>query len=107
MSWLSDAKFAIRAMWKAPGLSTAGIIALAMGIGANTAIFSLADALLFKPLSVPDDRGVEVLTETPPGKPDLPNTVAPANYLDWASQNRSFEQMAAFEWWGMALTSGG
>jgi putative ABC transport system permease protein len=103
----SDIRFAIRAMLKAPGLSAAGVIALAMGIGANTAIFSLADAMLIKPLSVPDDRGVYVMTETPPGKPDLPNTVAPANYLDWKTQNRSFEQMAAFEWWGMALTSGG
>lgn len=107
MTWLSDIKFALRAMWKAPGLSAAGIVALALGIGANTAIFSLADALLFKPLSVPDDRGVYVLTETPPGKPDLPNTVAPANYLDWAAQNRSWQQMGAFEWWGMSLTSGG
>lgn len=95
MNWLSDVRFALRAMWKTPGLSAAGIIALAMGIGANTAIFSLADALLFKPVSVPDDRGVYVLTETPPGKPDLPNTVAPANYLDWKTQNRSFEQMGA------------
>lgn len=107
MSSPSDIRFAIRAMLKAPGLSAAGIIALAMGIGATTAIFSLADAMLFKPLSVPDDRGVYVVTETPPGKPDLPNTVAPANYLDWATQNRSFEQMAGFEWWGYALKSGG
>ena len=93
-------------MLNSPGLSAAGVIALAMGIGANTAIFSLADALLVKPLSVPDDRGVFVLTETPPGKPDLWNTIAPANYFDWSAQNRSFQQMAAFEWWGMALTSG-
>jgi putative ABC transport system permease protein len=107
MSSPSDVRFAIRAMLKAPGLSAAGTIALAMGIGATTAIFSLGDALLIKPLSVPDDRGVYVLTETPPGKPELPNTVAPANYLDWAAQNRSFEQMAGFEWWGMALTSRG
>lgn len=107
MSSPSDIRFAIRAMLKSPGLSAAGVIALAMGIGATSAIFSLADALLMKPLSVPDDRGVYVLTETPPGKPDLPSTVAPANYRDWAGQNRSFEQMAAFEWWGMALTSRG
>jgi putative ABC transport system permease protein len=107
MSSSNDIQFAVRAMLRSPGLSIAGIIALAMGIGANTAIFSLADALLLKPLSVPDDRGVYVFAETPPGKPELPNTVAPANYLDWATQNRSYEQMAGFEWWGMSLTSGG
>ena len=107
MSSPNDIQFAVRAMLRSPGLSLAGIVALAMGIGANTAIFSLADALLLKPLSVPDDHGVYVLTETPPGKPELPNTVAPANYRDWATQNRSYEQMAAFEWWGMSLTSGG
>jgi len=46
-----------------PALSAAGVVALAMGIGANTAIFSLADALLIKPLSVPDGRGVYVIAE--------------------------------------------
>jgi putative ABC transport system permease protein len=107
MSSPSDIRFAVRAMLRSPGLSAAGVIALAMGIGANTAIFSLADALLIKPLSIPDDRGVYVLTETPPGKPDLPNTVAPANYFDWAEQNRSFERMAGFQWWGLSLTGNG
>ena len=107
MSSPNDVQFAVRAMLRSPGLSIAGIVALAMGIGANTAIFSLADAMLFKPLSLPDDRGLYVVGETPPGKPDLPSTVAPANYLDWASQTRSFDGMSAFEWWGMALTSSG
>ncbi len=94
-------------MFKAPGLTAAGVIALALGIGATTAIFSLADALLFKPLSLPDDHGVVVLTETPPGRGNLMNTVSPANYFDWAAQSRSFEQMASFQFWGMSLTSGG
>lgn len=107
MSSQSDLRFAIRTMFKAPGLTAAGVVALALGIGANTAIFSLADALLIKPLNIPDDRGVYVAMETPPGKPELPNTVAPANYADWAAQNHSFERTAAFEWWGMSLTEGG
>ena len=94
-------------MLRSPGLTIAGAVALALGIGANTAIFSLADALLFKPVSLPEDRGIYVITETPPGKMNFPNPVAPANYYDWAAQSRSFEQMATFQYWGMSLTSAG
>src|SRR5689334_24749781 len=107
MSSPSDLRFAIRTMLKSPGLTAAGIVALALGIGANTAVLCLADAMLIKPLNIPDSRGVFVALDTPPGKPDFPTTVAPANYLDWAAQNRSFEGAAAFEWWGMSLTSSG
>jgi len=107
MNTNSDVRFAIRTMLKSPGLTAAGVIALALGIGANTAIFSLADALLFKPLSFPDDRGVFVAMETPPGRAGSQSSVAPANYMDWAAQSHSFERLAAFEWQGMALTAGG
>jgi len=107
MSLSGDFRFALRTMFKAPGLTVAGVVALALGIGATSAVFSLADALLLKPLSVPDDRGVVVLTEMPLGKSNLMSTVAPANYFDWSAQSHSFEQMASFQFWGMSLTQGG
>jgi putative ABC transport system permease protein len=107
MTLLQDLRFALRTMLKSPGLALAGMVALALGIGANTAVFSMADAMLFKPLNLPDARGVVVAFETPPGRPGAPYGVSTANYLDWKAQSHSFEQMAAYQFWDMNLTSGG
>lgn len=103
---LGDLVFAVRTTIKSPGLMIAGITALALGIGANTAIFSLADALLFKPLNIPDATGVIIAGETPQEHTDPNGAVAPANYRDWVSQNRSFEGLAAFRYAAMSITSG-
>lgn len=107
MNPLSDLRFAVRTALKSPGLVLAGVVALALGIGANTAVFSVADAVLFKPLSLPDARGVVVALETQPGRPDVTFGVSTADYFDWKSQSHAFEGMAAYQFWSMNITSGG
>src|SRR5262245_61818061 len=88
-----DLRFGARSMLRTPGFTAVALIALALGIGANTAIFSVVNAVLLRPLAYHDpDRLVTVLH-------DGENPVAPANYLDWRDQSRSFETMAAADYW--------
>jgi putative ABC transport system permease protein len=93
-----DLRFGARSMLRTPGFTAVALIALALGIGANTAIFSVVNAVLLRPLAYRDpDRLVTLLH-------DGENPVAPANYLDWRDQSRSFETMAAADYWTPNLT---
>jgi putative ABC transport system permease protein len=106
MRFSKDIVFALRTMLRSPGLVVAGVSALGLGIGANTAIFSLADALLFKPLNIPDARGIVAVSEAAPGRTDLFGYVAPANYRDWVAESRSFTGLGAFAFQALNITSG-
>jgi predicted permease len=90
-----DIRFGFRQLLSKPGFALIAVLSLALGIGANTAIFSLVDAVLLRPLPFHDpDRLVMVWEDaTKIGFPR--NTPAPANYADWRSQNQVFEDMAA------------
>jgi putative ABC transport system permease protein len=94
-----DARGAVRSVRKNPGFSALAILTLALGIGANTAIFSLVSALLLRPLPFDEpDRLVQVW-HTPPQEqfPGLRQfSVSPANFLDWRARSRVFERMAAY-----------
>ncbi len=93
-----DLRFSGRMFLKNPGFTLIAIITLALGIGANTAIFSVVNGVLLRPLSYREpDRIVTLLQE---GR----GPVAPANFLDFRTNGKSFEQMAAAEAWGGALT---
>lgn len=94
-----DIRFGIRQLLSKPGFALIAVLSLALGIGANTAIFSLVDAVLLRPLPFHDpDRLVMVWEDaTSIGFPR--NTPAPANYADWRSQNQVFEDMAAIGGW--------
>src|SRR5260370_11004610 len=84
-----DLRYGARSMGKNPGFAILAILALALGIGANTAIFSVVNSVLLRPLGYAEpSRLVVILHE---GK--FP--VSPADYLDWRKQSRSFEQLAA------------
>jgi putative ABC transport system permease protein len=97
---MNDLKFAIRQLLKNPGFTAVAVLTLALGIGANTAIFSVVYGVLLKPLAYREpDRIVTLLHNGW-------NPVAPADYLDWRAQSRSFDVMAAAEAWGGILTSG-
>jgi putative ABC transport system permease protein len=90
---LRDLQYACRTLAKSPGFTIVSLLTLAIGIGANTAIFSFVDSALLKPLPYADaDRIVRVL-EKPPGFPR--NGIATLNFLDWKNQNTVFEYMAA------------
>lgn len=92
---LKDIRYAIRSLLRQPGFTAVAIITLALGIGANTAIFSVVNAVLLRPLQFHDpDRLVMVWEDaTFAGFPR--NTPAPANYVDWKTQGQSFKDLAA------------
>lgn len=96
---LQDVRYALRQLRKSPGFAAVAIITLALGIGANTAIFSVVNAVLLRPLPYKDDGRLVVVLHN--GR----NPVAPANFADWQSQNHSFESMGAAESWSPNLTS--
>ena len=95
---LQDLRYAFRQLRKSPLFTLAAVLAIALGIGANTAIFSVVNAVLLRPLPYRDsDRLVTVLHHG-----NAP--VAPANYLDWRDQNHVFEAMGAAESWSVNLS---
>jgi putative ABC transport system permease protein len=86
-------KFAFRQLRKSPGFAVTAILTLAIGIGVNTAIFSLMDAVVLRPLSVPDMSRVVSVAETRAGSAD-DDWVTLGNYEEWAAQSRSFEDLS-------------
>ncbi|HYK61634.1 MAG TPA: ABC transporter permease [Bryobacteraceae bacterium] len=91
-----DVKFSLRQLRRNPAFTAVAILSLGLGIGANTAIFSIVKAMLLAPLPYPEGDQLVMVWEDVP-RWDIPrNTPAPANFLDWRSQNRVFESMAAF-----------
>src|SRR5258706_3104979 len=99
-----DVRYAIRTLRKSPAIAGAMVVVLALGIGANTAIFSLANALLLRPLPFPDADRLMVVWEDESWIGFPRNTPAPANYLDWKRQNQVFEDMAALRFFNFNLT---
>lgn len=90
---LQDLRFAARLWVRNPGFTLLVVLVLAIGIGANAAIFSLADSVLLKPLPFVKPGELMMLWEHAPGYEH--NRVAPLNFLDWSEQNRVFSSMAA------------
>ena len=95
---LQNLRYAIRTLRKSPGFTAVAVITLALGIGANTAIFSVVNAVLLRPLPYKDDSRLVVILNQ--GR----NPVAPANFIDWRNQSQSFSQMGAAEYWAPNLT---
>ena len=91
---LTDMRYALRQMLKAPGFTIVAVLTLAFGVGASSAVFSIVNAAMLRPLPYPhQDRLVRVLELVPQlGR----FAVAPANFLDWRAQNTSFDGIAAF-----------
>ena len=92
---IKDIRYGIRGLLKRPGFTVIALITLALGIGANTAIFSVVNAVLLRPLPFQKPEELVIVWEdaTLVGFPH--NTPAPANYVDWKTQNQSFVDMAA------------
>jgi putative ABC transport system permease protein len=102
-----DLRQAVRTLLKRPALSALVVITLALGLGANAAIFQVADALLLRPFTIPDVDRIVMVSETSPSiGNDTQETVSPANFLDWKRQTDVFEHLAAFEWWDVNLSGG-
>jgi len=90
---LQDLRYAWRSLRKSPGFTAFAALTIALGLGANGAIFSLVDGVLLKAAGYPEPERIVQLWEKPPGY--LRNVIAGANYIDWARQSHSFDAMAA------------
>jgi predicted permease len=102
-----DLRYATRMLLRSPGFAAAAIVTLALGIGANAAIFSLVNAVLLRPLPYREpERLVRVWERSPNG--DERNVVSPGNYHDWRMRSKSFAPLAAHSWsYGVAMTDQG
>jgi predicted permease len=102
-----ELRLVFRRLRRSPGFTAAAGLTLALGIGANTALFSLADAALLRPLPYPTADRLMMLWETQPGAGKARERASAANFLDWRQQTPAFDAMAAWDDWGMALTGEG
>src|SRR5207244_372929 len=101
----SDLVYALRMLRKNPGFATAAVVTLALGIGANTAIFCVCNAVLLRPLPYSDPVRIVMLWEQM-SQGQL-GTVAPANFVDWRDQTRSFSEVAAIRSTSLILAGQG
>ncbi len=99
-----DIRYGLRQLWKSPGFTITAALSIALGIGANTALFSSMDAVVLRPLAVPALNRVVVLAEQ---DRTGPRQVALANYEDWKRDSHSFAEMAVRSEVGMSLTGAG
>jgi putative ABC transport system permease protein len=93
---LRDARYGLRLLARRPGFTTVAVLTLAIGIGANTAIFAVADTLLLKPLPYVDAGQIVLLQENNLSRGWTSFSVSPPNFLDWREQAQSFERIAAW-----------
>jgi putative ABC transport system permease protein len=109
---LQDLRYAVRQLWKSPGFTLAALLTLSIGIGANTAIFSMMDAVILRPLAVPEMDRVVVIAEAQEG---THSAIADMNYKqatlgnfeDWKRQSGSFENLAVYSAASMSMTGAG
>src|SRR6267143_1345759 len=107
MNLLANLRYTFRQITKSPGFFVVAIAALALGIGANTAIFSAVEAVLLKPLPFAQPDRLMIVWEDASYIGFALNTPAPANYVDWRTQNRVFTDMAATRFTTASLTGDG
>ena len=102
-----DLRYAVRVLRKNTGFATVALLVLALGIGANTAIFTVVNSVLLRPLPFPDSDRLAAVWEDASTVGFPQNTPAPANFMDWKRQNQVFEDMAAIRNGAASLTGAG
>jgi len=103
---VQDFRYALRQLRKSPGFTAVAIITLALGIGANTAIFSTVNAMLLRPFPFPHLDQIVSVWENVPKQNDYHLSAAPANFRDWREQNKVFQRLAALQGWDVNLSGG-
>ena len=110
---LADMRYALRLLRKNPGFTTVVVLTIALGIGANTAIFSVVESVLFRPLPFSDADRIVRVESTKDGLPLTPNGSgrhggpSPMDMRDFARSNHSFEKMAVYDTWRKNVSFGG
>ena len=95
MSWLQDLRYAARSLRKSPGFTIVAALTLALGVGANTAIFSVVNTVMLRPLPFADSGRLVRIWENNLERNRPTFAVSHPNFLDWRSQAKSFQSMAA------------
>jgi predicted permease len=106
---IQDLRYALRQLRKSPGFSAIAVITLGLGIGVNTVIFSVVNAVLLRPLGFKDPDRLVRVWHVPPAKsfPEMTTfAVSAANFVDWENQNKTFEGMAIISFHGFTITGG-
>src|SRR5262245_59908869 len=96
---MNELRFAFRQMLKNPGFTAVAVLTLALGIGANTAIFSVINGVLLKPLPYPEPNRLVTLWERNPQRGIEQDRVSGPNYLDWRAQNTVLADLAVSPGW--------
>ena len=93
---LADLRFGLRALRRRPAYAVVAIVTLGIGIGASTAMFTLANRVVFQPLPWPDSDQLVRIFDTHPEQGSDASPSSPANFADWRAQQRSFTAIASF-----------
>src|SRR5712671_467707 len=104
-TFVQNLRYTIRTLVKSPGFTAVAVITLALGIGANTAIFSVVNAVLLRPLPYPESQRLVWLSERSPNFPTM--SVSYPNFIDWRAQQSVFEQIGVYNWGSYNLTGRG
>ena len=102
-----DLRFGVRTLAKSPGFTAAVVLVLAVGIGVNTAVFSIVDSVLLRPLPYKDSERLVWFWETDPRQGTAEMRVSPPTFLDWQTSQHSFEELSAFSEGSFTLTGAG
>ncbi|HET9533006.1 MAG TPA: ABC transporter permease [Blastocatellia bacterium] len=105
-SLIQDIRYGLRMLLKKPGFTLVAVVVLALGIGANTAIFSIVNAVFLRPLPYPQPDMLVQIWETERKSGDKHATLSPHNFAEWREASQSYEQMAAYRYSSFTLTGG-
>ncbi len=104
---MQDLRYSVRSLGRTPGFTLAAVATLALGIGANTAVYSLVRGVLFRALPFPAPDRLVAVSESYPARGYAQMVASPPNYIDWKAQSRSFSAMGAYSTTDLALSEGG
>src|SRR5262249_1005620 len=107
MTLLQDLRFALRVLAKKPLFTLVAIVTLALGIGAGSSMFGIVRSLVLRPLDFPELDRLAAIQLRQANDSQFNVNVSPRGFLDYRAESRSFEELAAYEWWGVAVTGDG